>query len=296
MKKSISFICLGLTALAFTGCRSVNLKESGYETTIGGAGVTSSGDVVKMQSPGRVYGAGGASSTVNQPAAKGEIARASAVLEQARVLVSALGKGGDADAHQVALLLGNGIEGTLAAANYKVVTDGPSEIIVSMDISSSPLNARGSRVVYKGDVDASVTRSPDFNRFSGRTMKDMIARNRFDVTSSPGRDRGEALKSVADKMTSVVAPWLADACLKVGGKFEVCVVTISNAWFLSPHSDYPSKFVARVLHIDGVYGCTILATDNVNKSLRARIVYDKDRFPDGVINRLYTIPELNIHR
>ena len=295
MKKIIYLTLLGVIAISMTGCRSVNLKESDYETIVEGKSVTSPGGSVEVQTPGRVEGVGGASSTVNQPPAKGQIAKASAVLEKIRVLVRAQGKG-EADAEQVAVMLSNGVEGALAAANYKVVMDGPSEITASMEVNSSKLNARGSRVVYKGDVDASVARSQAFNAITKQSMKDVVARNRFDVTGSPGRGKGDALKSVADKMSSVVAPWLAQSCLKVGGKCEVCVVTISNAWFLSPHSTYPSKFVKIVRGIDGIYDCTILATDNTNRSLKARIVYDKDRFPDGVINRLYNIKELNIHR
>lgn len=295
MKKILYFGFLSVIALTFTGCRSVNLKESGYETTVGGGSVTSSGGSVQMQQPVRVNGVGARPATVNQPPAKGQIATASSVLEKVRVLVRAKGKG-DADAEQVAVLLSNGVEGSLAAANYKIVTDGASEITANMEVNASKLNARGSRVVYKGEADATVTRSPELNKFTGRTMKDLVARNRFDVSGSPGRGKGEALKSVADKLSSVISPWLAQSCLKVGGNCEICVVTISNAWFLSPHSDYPSKFVKIVNGLDGVYGCTILTTDNVNKSLKARIVYDKNRFPDGVINRLYTIEELNIHR
>lgn len=295
MRKSISFVLPALMVLTFAGCRSINLQNSGYQTTAGGVAVTSSGGSVQMQQAGNVAGVGARPSTLNQPPAKGEIATASGVLEKVRVLIRTQGLGG-ADGDQTAVLLRNSTEGALAAANYKVVADGPSEIIVDMEVNCAPLNARGSRVVYKGDADVSVTRAPDFNRLTGQTMRDMVARNRFDVAGSPGRDRSDALKSVADKMSSVVAPWLADACLKVGGNCEICIVTISNAWFLGPHSDYPTKFVKVVSGMGGVYSCTILATDNVNKSLQARIVYDKDRFPDGVMNRLYTIWELNIHR
>jgi hypothetical protein len=101
---------------------------------------------------------------------------------------------------------------------------------------------------------------------------------------------------VADKLSATVSPWLADACLKVGGKLEVCIVTIANGWFLSPHSDYPTRFVQRVRAMPGCYDCTILATDNVNKTMQARIVYDRDQFSRRGDEPAVPVPELNIHR
>ena len=282
-------------ALAFVGCRTIDTRTSGYQTVTGaGAAVTAPGVPVMTPQPVQVKGVGARPDAVDLRPAQTQMATASAVLEQVRVLVRQASRGEDAE--QVAVLLGNGVQGALAAAGYRVVFEGRADIIADLGVTSEPLNARGTRVVYKGDADVAVTRAPELNAMSGQQMKDMVARNRFDVTGSPGRGRGDALKSVADKLSATVSPWLADACLKVGGKLEVCIVTIANGWFLSPHSDYPTRFVQRVRAMPGVYDCTILATDNVNKTMQARIVYDRDQFPDGVMNRLYTVPELNIHR
>ena len=285
----------GTLALALTGCRTVDTTASGYQTTAAsGTPVVSSPGVVATPQPVQVPGVGARPAAVDLRPAQTQTATASAVLEQVRVLVRPVA--GGQDATQLATLLGNGVQGALAAAGYRVVFDGPSELVANLGVTCEPLNARGTRVVYKGDVDAAVTRSPELNAMTRQVMTDMVARNRFDVTGSPGRGAGDALKSMADKLSAVASPWLADACLKVGGKLEVCIVTIANGWFLSPHSDYPSRFVQRVRAMGGVYDCTILSTDNVNKTLQARVVYDRDRFPDGLINRLYTIDELNIHR
>lgn len=295
MKKSMLGMFGVFAALAFVGCRTIDTRASGYQTaTEAGVAVTAPAATVATQQPVQVEGVGARPAAVNLRPAQTQTATASAVLEQVRVLVRQASRGGDAE--QVAVLLGNGVQGALAAAGYRVVFDGHADIIADLGVTSEPLNARGTRVVYKGDADVAVTRAPELNVMSGQQMKDMVARNRFDVTGSLGRGRGEALKSVADKLSATVSPWLADACLKVGGKLEVCIVTIANGWFLSPHSDYPTRFVQRVRAMPGVYDCTILATDNVNKTMQARIVYDRDQFPDGVMNRLYTMPELNIHR
>ena len=295
MKKIIWGMFGVFAALAFVGCRTIDTRASGYQTaTEAGVAVTAPGAAVATQQPALVKGVGARPDAADLRPAQTQTATASAVLEQMRVLVRQSARGQDAE--QAATLLGGGVQGALAAAGYRVVYDGRAEIIADLGVNCAPLNARGTRVVYKGDADVTVTRAPEFNAMSGQKMKDMVARNRFDVTGAPGRGKGDAIKSVADKMSAAVSPWLADACLKVGGKLEVCVVTIANAWFLSPHSDYPTRFVQRVRAMPGVYDCTILATDNVNKTMQARVVYDSDRFPDGIMNRLYTVPELNIHR
>ncbi|MDD4102112.1 MAG: hypothetical protein PHU80_05705 [Kiritimatiellae bacterium] len=295
MKQLIHLSFVAGLALMLAGCRTVDTKATGYQSvTSQGQPVVASPGSVTTQQPVQVKGVGARPDAVDLRPAQTQTATASAVLEQMRVLVRASAAG--ADAEKVATLLGSGVQGALAAAGYRVVYDGKAEIVADLGVTCEALNARGTRVVYKGDADVSVTRTPELNVITGQQMKDMVARNRFDVSGAPGRGAGDALKSVADKMSAVVSPWLADACLKVGGKLEICIVTIANAWFLSPHSDYPTLFVQRVRAMDGVYDCTILATDNVNKTLQARVVYDKDRYPDGIVNRLYTIKELNIHR
>jgi len=293
MKKLMTMMMVG--ALALGGCRTVDTKASGYEkTTADGKSVTETAGKVATQQPVQVDAVGARATAVDLRPAQTQIATASVTAEPMRVLVRSSAEG--ADAEQVATLLGRGVQGALAAANYKVVYEGPAEIYADLGVTCAALNSRGTRVVYKGDADVAVTRSPDFNAITRQQMRDLVARNRFDVTGAPGRGAGDALKSVADKMSGEVSPWLANACLKVGGKTEICIVTINNAWFLSPHSDYPTRFTQRVRALGGVYDCTILSTDNVNKTMQARVVYDRERFPDGLINRLYTIDELNIHR
>jgi hypothetical protein len=296
MKNLLTLTVAGVTALALTGCRTVDTQNSSYQlTTPSGVSVTASPATTPTQAPVQVTGVGARPTAVDLRPAQTQIATASAVLEQVRVRVRPVATGGQ-EAVQAATLLGNGVQGALAAANYKVVYDGAAEIYADLGVTCAALNERGSRVVYKGDVDASVTRSPEFNAMTKQVMTDMVARNRFDVQGSPGRGEGDAIKSVADKMASTVSPWLAEACLKVGGKTEVCLVNIANAWFLEPHANYPALFTKHVRALPGVYDCTITATDNVNKTMQARVVYDRARFPDGLINRLYTIPDLNIHR
>ena len=40
----------------------------------------------------------------------------------------------------------------------------------------------------------------------------------------------------------------------------------------------------------------MISTDNVTRSVRVEVIYDKDMFPEGLVNSLYTVRELNLYR
>ena len=242
MKETTYVTLAGALALALAGCRTVDTAASGYQTTTAvGTPVATSPGMILTPQPMQVLGVGARPNAVDLRPAQTQTATASAVLEQVRVLVRPVAIGQDAT--QVAMLLGSGVQGSLAAAGYRVVYDGPSEIIANLGVTCEPLNARGTRVVYKGDVDVAVTRSPELNAISHQVMTDMVARNRFDVQGAPGRGAGDSLKSVADKMSAVVSPWLAGACVKVGGKLEVCIVPAIFVSLCILHIKSPVKVV-----------------------------------------------------
>lgn len=216
-----------------------------------------------------------------------------------RVLVSIDGsedKG--SDAYSLSGYLQSNLEGALAAKGYRVVYEGAHEILVSTcgPVMCKERNRRGSRQVYYGDADVQVTRAAFHNSMSDQTMRDVISRQRFDVQGGEARTRSEAIKSVADALSPELTKWASQSVTKVAGTLERCEVTISNAWLYRGEEDYPSRFVATVHRMRGVYQCRILSTDNASRSFRAEIVYDKDMYPDGIINGLIATGGLNLYR
>jgi len=200
------------------------------------------------------------------------------------------------DAAQVAVLLVGGVQSALAAPRYSVVNDGLSEIVANLGITCEPATAQ-TGAGYKGGCDVSVVRSPDLVDFVAQARTDVVARDRFEVTETSGNGTEDALRRLADKMNGKVSPWLADTCEKIGGKLEILVVTLSNARYVdTTRSDYPTHFVQRLRGLGGVFDCKILAADAAKGTLQARVVYDKTRFPDGFVNRLYKLPDLNLRR
>ena len=132
-------------ALAFAGCRTVDTRASGYQTTTeAGVSVTAPAATVATQQPVQVKAVGARPDAVDLRPAQTQTATASAVLEHVRVLVRRSAQG--ADAEQVAVLLGNGVQGAMAAAGYRVVYDGKAEIFADLGVTCEPLNARGTRV------------------------------------------------------------------------------------------------------------------------------------------------------
>ena len=224
-----------------------------------------------------------------------------ATLRPLRVLVSMDG-GNEGDAVAFSQRIQSNVEGALAGRGYRVVYDRPAEILVSTcgPVMCELRNKRGSRVVYRADADVQVTREPLVNRMKGnsanQTMKDVVARQRFDAQGGESRDRTDGIKSVADALGPQLSEWVGQSVTRIAGTLERCEFTIRNAWNYRGEEEYPSRLVATINRINGVYQCKVISTDNVTRSVRVEVIYDKDMFPEGFVNSLYTVRELNLYR
>ena len=221
-----------------------------------------------------------------------------ATLRPLRVLVSMDG-GKEGDAVAFSQRIQSNVEGVLASRGYRVVYGHPAEILVSTcgPVMCQLLNKRGSRVVYKADADVQVTREKLVNTVKAdEVMKDVIARQRFDAKGGESRDRSDGIKSVADALGPQLAEWVGQSVTRIAGTLERCEFTIRNAWNYRGEEEYPSRLVATINRINGVYQCKVISTDNVTRSVRVEVIYDKDMFPEGLVNSLYTVRELNLYR
>jgi len=177
-----------------------------------------------------------------------------------------------------------------------VVYAKPAEILVTGDMKARQVNSRGSRVAWTGSVEMEVTRAPEVNAVNGQTMRDVVAKKRFDARSGDARSAEEAQVQLADRLGPDAAAFVAEGVNKVGGQLKVIELLITNAWQVQDAAGYPTLFTQRVLAMKGVYACRITATDNATRTMSAEVVYDAADYPDGFLNRLYTIAELNIVR
>ena len=221
-----------------------------------------------------------------------------ATLRPLRVLVSMDG-GNKKDAQAFSQRIQSNVEGALAGRGYRIVYDRPAEVLVSTcgPVMCELRNKRGSRVVYRADADVQVTREPLVNKVkNNEVMKDVVARQRFDAQGKESRDETDGIKSVADTLGPQLSEWVAQSVTRIAGTLERCEFTIRNAWNYRGEEEYPSRLVATINRIKGVYKCVVLSTDNVTRSVRVEVIYDKDMFPEGLVNSLYTVRELNLYR
>lgn len=231
-----------------------------------------------------------------QQVAKKESGRATSIVKPLRVLVSLSDGNPDDKPTTCKRCLQTNIEGALAKNGYRVVYTKPAEILVYGTLRGGKLNSRGSRVVWQVTAEMDVTRAPEVNVVNGQKMSDVVAKQRFDVKSGDARSDAEAQKQSADKLGGEVAKFAQDAVLRVGEKMKACELTITNAWQPQDAAGYPTLFAQRVAAMPGVYSCKIVATDNVNRTMKAEVIYEAASYPDGLVNRLYVTPELNIAR
>ena len=221
-----------------------------------------------------------------------------ATLRPLRVLVSMDG-GNKKDAQAFSQRIQSNVEGALAGRGYRIVYDRPAEVLVSTcgPVMCELRNKRGSRVVYRADADVQVTREPLVNKVkNNEVMKDVVARQRFDAQGKESRDETDGIKSVADTLGPQLSEWVGQSVTRIAGTLERCEFTIRNAWNYRGEEEYPSRLVATINRIKGVYKCVVLSTDNVTRSVRVEVIYDKDMFPEGLVNSLYTVRELNLYR
>jgi len=188
------------------------------------------------------------------------------------------------------------VEGPLARNGFRVVYAKPAEILVTGDMRAKEVNSRGSRVVWQGSVDMEITRAPEVNAITGQTMRDVVAKRRFDAKSGDARSSQDAQIALSDRMGPDVAAFVAEGVNRVGGQMKVVELLVTNAWQVQDAAGYPTFFTQKVAAMKGVYACRVTATDNAARTMRAEVIYDAAAYPDGFLNRLYTIPELNIVR
>ena len=188
------------------------------------------------------------------------------------------------------------VEGSLASSGYRVVYDKPAEILVYGTLRAKRVNSRGTRVAWNGEADMEITRAPEVNVITGQTMRDVVAKQRFDAKSGDARSDADAQKTLADRLTHPLAGFARNGVRKVAGKMQRCTLTIANAWLPYDAPGYPTLFTQRVSAMPGVHSCRVVATDNVARSMTAEVIFDAGAFPDGFVNRLYLVPDLNIVR
>lgn len=222
--------------------------------------------------------------------------RATALVRPLRVLVS-VDDGNAADAPSVCKrALQAAVEGTLARAGFRTVCAKPAEILVSGTLSARKVNVRGTREAWTGEVDLQITRAPETDSVLGQVQRDVVDRRRFDAKSGDVRSSDDAQKILGDRLGPQAAEFAAAGVERIGLGLKCVELTVVNAWQPQDEAGYPTFFVQKVRGMKGVHSCRIVMTDNATRTLKAEVIYDTAEYPDGFLNRLYILKDLNVVR
>lgn len=176
------------------------------------------------------------------------------------------------------------VEGALAEEGFTLAGEGrPAELAVDVAVRAERLNRRGSRVVWKGDADAKVSRAPAGVPGGAAT----IARTWRDVKGGEARSDDEAQKELAERLAPEVAGFAAESAEKAAAGLRAVAVEARNAWQMPDEAPaYAAKFVQTVQGMAGVYRCTVVETKAAERVLAAEVLYDAETVAEGIGNRI----------
>lgn len=176
------------------------------------------------------------------------------------------------------------VEGALAGEGFALAGEGrPAELAVDVSVKAERLNQRGSRVVWKGDADARVSRAPAGVPEGAAT----IARTWREVKGSEARGDEAAQKGLAERLAPEVAAFAAESAEKAAAGLRAVEVEARNAWGRPDEAAaYAAKFAQTVQGMTGVYRCVVLETKAAERRLLADVLYDGELVPEGIGNRI----------
>ena len=177
------------------------------------------------------------------------------------------------------------VEGALAPT----VTISPklSDIMVDLQVKAELFDKTGDFSLYRGEVQAVVTRVFDSKVLGRSTWVEKGERKLGDA---------EAYRAVAEVLSRQAAPWVAKTIAPASEGLAAADVRLAVPFYrrTQTQSAYAAKFVETVKTLDGVVSCVLAQQDLGANQMTFRVVYFKDKFPEGLLNRLTLLPALDL--
>lgn len=220
---------------------------------------------------------------VSAPARAPEIGAAPAVVRPLNVAVAASASGDGADI--VGARVKKAVEGVLVRQGHTLRTTGPENVRITLGVRTRLKDRLGNFYLYSGDVDAAVE----------RTM-DGLSLGKRQITGDGKRtlDKTPALQALADVLSAETSQWLTQALDQAAARLEAQDITVKRAWKAGSDAEYSRTFVDQVGRLPGVVSCRNVRQDYSSRTMVFRVVYFKDKFPEGILNRIAVTPALNL--
>lgn len=187
------------------------------------------------------------------------------------------------------------VQKALRDAGFDVVHSGDAEMEVSGVAKCLAGMARGNRTVCRGTLELAFKRMDVRNPVTGKEIRRIVNVKRFDAKSGEAWTQEEAVMSLGDNLTANIGKWLCESSASMADNIALCNIAVNSS---DGHSqiekNYPTKFAQTVLGIQGVYDCRIAPLNPARTMFKANILYDTKQIPDGVVNRLMSMPALNL--
>lgn len=190
--------------------------------------------------------------------------------------------GADELSQAVAAEVGRRVVGELAKANMRQNAQ-MTDVRVSLDVEAELYNQRADFHIYRGDLDARVTRSSD---------RMVVGRTQIHAEGKFGQGPAEGRKNLAQKMSDEAAAWIAETA--TGEKLGLAAmdITIEHRFLAKVKADYVDSFVREVSGLDGVVSCAVV-WQKPGEYVTFRVVYFAEKFPEGLLNAITLVKELN---
>lgn len=217
------------------------------------------------------------------PRPKGEI---TARMAQSRLHVGVEAETEDGDSDITTGRVQDMVEDALVDSGYRVDRN-QSQVLVDMDVETELWDQTGPYYLYKGACSASANRTYDDK---------LLGKRRFSARGKRVQDKEDAIVSLAEKLGAKTSDWVVKT--SAPGKVGVTAadLVIEHSWFnfFKKRPEYVNKFIKYVEQVDGVISCRLAKEDHETKRRVFRIVYVEDKIPEGLLNRIASIEELDI--
>ena len=222
------------------------------------------------------------SDPVGQPPTESARPVAESAVRQLNVHVATAGK--DNLSRDAALSVQDLLESRLVDEGY-TVDAGYVDIHVDLDAAVEVFDRSGNYIVYDGVLAAEVNRTGDEKLLAGR---------KFTGRGDRALGEAKAMDNLVGTFAGTAGDWLISSLSPTRTGVGVEDITVQRVWYSPGRPDYATVFVEEVNRLDGIVSCQLVSHDRSTRTMVFRVGFFRDRFPDGLLNRLALIPALHL--
>jgi len=190
--------------------------------------------------------------------------------------------GADDLSESIAYNLDASLKSALIEKGIKV-EDKDTDLILAAKIRAREFDKSGNFYLYEGDL---------LSQLKLKDYKKLLATKSFEVKGKRELGKQKAMDSCVKELEKKFVPWAADSLETMRFDLAVSRITFTNIrgkLFDSKNQIQSEKiqdFVRTVEKIDGIYTCELIESSYKKRSASFKVVYDKDKFKEGLLTKL----------